>query len=293
MTTALGQLQFTAISPLAAPVAVGEKVAFTFRVCPGATVVLLATPVNVNPAPTKLTLEIVTLAFPTLVSVAPCESLLPSNTFPNSRLATLELKPVVAVTALAVAEIVSGEFGASLTSNTDPVAGPAESGAKSTLNVALFPGPTFAGIVSPLTLKPAPVTVALEIVASAVPLLSSVIVCELLDPVATFGKLALLGLAASCACPVLLAVGALGLPAGWLEDLDGALEAPTTPAHPLSPSNATLAATRAIFAVARYDLIFLTLPLLTSDPASIMVTQVWKGVRRRTTVPASRQSADS
>ena len=211
---------------------------------------MAATPVKVNPAPITDTLEIVTLVLPTLVSVAPCEFVLPSSTSPKSRLAALDDKPVVGVTALAVAVIVSGELGASLITVTDPLAGPAELGAKTTLNVALEPAATFTGIVKPLMLNPAPVTVALEIVASAVPLLSSAIVCELLDPVATFAKLALLGLAASCAWPVFAGPGALGFPAGGLEDLEGALEleAVTTPAQPFSPSNATMAIPRATFA---------------------------------------------
>jgi hypothetical protein len=117
------------------------------------------------------------------------------------------------------------------------------------LNVALEPAATVTGIVSPLMLNPVPVTVALEIVASAVPLLSTAIVCELLDPVATFVKLALLGLAASCAWPALLDAGAAGLLVGEPEGLEGVLElAPTTPAHPFSPSNAMSAIATANFA---------------------------------------------
>ena len=53
------------------------------------------------------------------------------------------------------------------------------------------------GTVSPEVLKPAPVTLALEIVTLAVPLFCSVMVCELLEPAATPGKLALVGVAES------------------------------------------------------------------------------------------------
>ena len=49
----------------------------------------------------------------------------------------------------------------------------------------------------PTTLKPAPVTVAREIVTAAVPVLVRVMVWGLLDPGATFPKFRLVGLAAS------------------------------------------------------------------------------------------------
>jgi hypothetical protein len=211
-----------------------------------------------------------------LVSVAPNEFVLPSSTLPKSKLAALEAKPVVGVTALAVAATVSGELVASLITVTEPVAEPAARGANTKLNVALEPAATFAGIVRPLMLNPVPVTVALEIVASAVPLLSSAIVCELLDPVATFVKLALLGLAASCAWPALPDVGVVGFPVG---DLDGALEleAPTTPAHPFSPSNAMSAIATANFARVPLSFvpdIFDTKYFVTSDHACFIVLPV-------------------
>jgi hypothetical protein len=114
------------IIPLAAPNVVGVNVAFRFAVCPGATVVLPPMPVEVNPAPLTDTLDIVTLALPTLVNVTTSESLLPSNTSPKLRFATLGFRSVVDVTALAVAVIVSGELGALLISETAPLAWPAE-----------------------------------------------------------------------------------------------------------------------------------------------------------------------
>jgi hypothetical protein len=249
------------MNPLTAPAAAGEKPAFRFAVCPGARVVLPTTPASVKPAPATDTLEIVTFVLPLLVSVASSEPLPPSNTSPKLRLAALDVKTLIgvtAVTALAVAEIVSGEFGALLISDTDPVACPGAFGANTTLNVAYFPAAKVAGVVSPVMLKPVPVTVALEIVASAVPLLSTVIVCELLEPVATFAKRALLGLAESCAEGVFpggvgvgVGVGALGFPAGGLEDLEDPLVAVATPAHPLIPSNANIAIAAANVAAAR------------------------------------------
>jgi hypothetical protein len=194
---------------------------------------------------------------------------LPSSTLPKSKLAALELNPVVGVTALAVAVTVSGELVASLITVTEPVACPAVLGANTKLNVALEPAVTFAGIIRPLMLNPVPVTVALEIVASAVPLLSSAIVCELLDPVATFVKLALLGLAASCAWTALLV--------GELVGLEGVLEPDTTPAHPFSPSNAISAIAAANFARLPFSFVpdtFAAEYFLTSDHACFIVLQV-------------------
>src|SRR5260221_14386497 len=70
------------------------------------------------------------------------------------------------------------------------------------------------GNARPEVLKPAPVTFALEIVRLALPPFCNVIVCELLEPIATAGKLALVGVAASCGCGVFVggATGAAFLP---------------------------------------------------------------------------------
>src|SRR5258707_6502124 len=76
-------------------------------------------------------------------------------------------------------------------------------------------------------LTPAPVTFAMEIDTLSLPPFFNVIVCELLEPIATAGKLALVGVAASCGCGVFVggATGADLLPEG--------LDPATTPAQPL------------------------------------------------------------
>jgi len=96
--------------------------------------------------------------------------------------------------------IVNGELGALLTSATDPVTLPAALGPKTALNVAVLPAAMESGTVSPVVLKPAPATVAEEIVRAALPPFVRVMVCELLVPVTTFPKAAVAGVAASCAC---------------------------------------------------------------------------------------------
>jgi hypothetical protein len=76
---------------------------------------------------------------------------------------------------------------------------PAELGVNITLKVTFWPAAMLIGTVRPEMLNPTPVTLAREIVTLAVPGFCSVIVCEL-EPVATAGKLALMGVAESCDC---------------------------------------------------------------------------------------------
>jgi hypothetical protein len=165
----------------------------------------------------------VTFAFPAFVSVALKEPVLPTNTLPKSSALVLDTSNAVAAVVLPFTEITSGEFGASLVSEIDPVMFPAVVGANTTLNVVLWPAAMLAGNVSPVWLKPAPLTAICEIVTAPVPPLDNAIVCELLEPTLTFGKLALLGAAASCGCGV--------FPGGAVPALDP-FDPITTPAQP-------------------------------------------------------------
>jgi len=185
----------------------------------------LLAPLTEYPAPVTLTPEMVTFAFPAFVSVALKELLLPSNTLPKSSALVLATSSAVAAVVLPFAEITSGEFGASLVSEIDPVMFPAVVGANTTLNVVLWPAAMLAGNVSPVWLKPAPLTAICEIVTAPVPPLDNAIVCELLEPALTLGKLALLGAAASCGCGV--------FPGGGVPALDP-FDPITTPAQPFT-----------------------------------------------------------
>jgi len=104
----------------------------------------------------------------------------------------------VAATPVPLTEMVSGEPGALLVSEIDPLALPAEVGVKTALNVELFPGLMLNGVAMPLRLNPAPEIWACEMVTVAVPELVRLIVCELLFPTVTLPKAALVGLAPSC-----------------------------------------------------------------------------------------------
>lgn len=248
-----------AIEPVAPPVVNGANVTFNIAVCVGANVVFAAAPPAVKPAPVASTLLIVTFVFPVFINVTLSELLFPTATLPKSRLPVLALNDAVVAIPLPLTAMASGEFKALLASEIVPVAAPAPVGANTTLNVALCPTAMLSGSVNPDVLKPAPLTLALLIVAVAVPVFCSVIVCELLEPMVTDGKLALAGVAESCACAVLgggVFVGGGVLGPGVLfaaETLDPA----TSPAQPLLHKHAaTATATRHFDIFCNSDLFF-------------------------------------
>ena len=105
-------------------------------------------------------------------------------------------------------------MGALLTRVIVPMTLPAELGPKTALNVAALPAAMVTGAVIPVVLKPTPVTVTEEIVTVALPLFVRLTVCELLVPVVTLPKAALVGVADNWGCvPVplkLIDVGEFG-----------------------------------------------------------------------------------
>lgn len=118
-----------------------------------------------TPLPVKLpagnvTLEIVTLEFPVFFRVVVNALLLFTFTLPNAKLLGVAVKVAVADVPVPVNDIASGEFGALLTSETDPLALPAVVGAKTTLNDVLPPAGIVLGSERPFVLKPVPVTLA-------------------------------------------------------------------------------------------------------------------------------------
>jgi hypothetical protein len=134
------------------------------------------------------------------VSVTFWELLLPMVTLPKFKLAGLAPNRNVAATPVPLTGIANGEPGALSVSETDPLTSPPEVGEKTTLNEVLLPAATDAGSERPLMLKPAPVMLAAETVRVAVPLFVRVIAWELLVPVVTFPKAALVGLEEICGC---------------------------------------------------------------------------------------------
>jgi hypothetical protein len=116
-----------------------------------------------------------------------------------------------------LSEIASGEFGALLASEIEPLTAPAEVGAKATLNEVLPPELIVTGVVRPWMLKPVPVTEADVIVTAAVPPLVSVIGVVFVLPVVTLPNATDVGFAESCgAVPVPLSEIASGEPGALL-----------------------------------------------------------------------------
>ena len=136
----------------------------------------LLTPLVVKPAPDGVTLEIVTLEFPPLVSVTFDEPVLPTLTLPKLRLVGLAFKREVAVAPVPLNARAVGELVALLARERLPDALPETAGAKATLKLALCPAATVMGKVRPLTENPVPERVSLETVKLAVPELVSLTV---------------------------------------------------------------------------------------------------------------------
>ena len=136
-----------------------------------------------------------TSAFPRLVRVTLNELVLSTFTVPKFKLSGFAPSRRAVATPVPLNEIVSGEFGASLISETEPVLLPEDVGANTALNVALLPDGITVGTMRPAILKPLPETLAREIVTLSFPVLLSLMVCELCSPMATLPKLALGGVA--------------------------------------------------------------------------------------------------
>jgi hypothetical protein len=163
----VGALLTTVIDPVTLPAALGAKTALNVAALPAAMVTGAVIPVVLNPAPVTVTEEIVTVAVPPFVRLTVCELLVPVVTLPKGALVGVAANSGCVPVPLNV--IVVGELGALLTIEMLPLALPAVVGANFALNVVLSPAPSVCGVLSPLMLRPAPVTVAPEIVTLAVP----------------------------------------------------------------------------------------------------------------------------
>lgn len=90
--------------------------------------------------------------------------------------------------------IVTGDPLALLATVTEPLSAPAAVGANKALKVSFCPADSVTGVPAPPRVKPAPLSVILEMVTLALPVLVTVIVCVADDPAFTFpnAKLVLL-----------------------------------------------------------------------------------------------------
>jgi len=146
--------------PVMLPAAAGANATFSVVDWLGVRTVPEVTPLTLNAVPVTVTLEIVTFEFPLFVSAALNELLLPTFTLPKLKLVGLAPSRKVGATPVPLREIASGEPGALLTSEMDPLAAPAAPGEKTVLNVTLVLAAIVSGTVRPVMLKPVPETFA-------------------------------------------------------------------------------------------------------------------------------------
>ena len=95
---------------------------------------------------------------PVLVSVKVCVGALPRFTLPKEMLVGFTESVVFAAVALPLRTTVAGEFAALLTSETVPLALPADCAVNCTLKLLDCPAARVSGRLRPVVLKPAPVT---------------------------------------------------------------------------------------------------------------------------------------
>ena len=180
VTTALEPCELaTVIFPLTLSEAVGLKETLMTALCPAAKASPDAIPVAVKSFAFTVTWEMVTLVFPLFVMVTFWELELPTLIPAKLKLVGFAVSVTVAAVPVPLRATALGEWGALLVMLTLPVRFPAVVGANKTLNVAVPPAGTVAGVVSPLTLKAAPVTDNCVIVREAVPVFVTVKVWDL------------------------------------------------------------------------------------------------------------------
>ncbi len=183
--------------PLTLPVAFGANTTFNSAVCPAAIVLPVIPVVTLKPAPITLICEIVRLELPVFFT-ATCKGLDPPTiSFPKLRLDAASEIVRVAVTPVPLRAIGYVGFVALLLMITLPVTLPEAAGLNPTVKFDVCPADSVSGNEIPLSLKPVPLTVALEIVVLAVPVFFNCTVCEFVVPFTTVPKLTLAGVVAS------------------------------------------------------------------------------------------------
>ena len=175
VTTALEPCELaTVIFPLTLSEAVGLKDTLITALCPAAKASPDAIPVVAKSFAFTVTWEMVTLVFPLFVTVTFWELELPTLIPVKLKLVGLAESVTVAAVPVPLKATVVGEPGALLVMLTLPLRLAAVVGANKTLNVAVPPAGTVAGVVSPLTLKALPITDNCVIVRAAVPVFVTV-----------------------------------------------------------------------------------------------------------------------
>ena len=127
----------TVTFPVTLSAAVGLKATFIDFACPGVSSTGVVIPLVFTSFALTVICEIVTFAFPVLVTVTLLELVLPALMLPKARLAGLAVRVTDAATPVPVKVTLAGELGALLEIFTVPLRLPAVAGANSALNDAL------------------------------------------------------------------------------------------------------------------------------------------------------------
>ena len=159
--------------PLTLAAEAGVNVTLKLALWPPVSVTGAVIPLKVKPAPLIPTCEIVTLEPPVLVIVPDRAWLLPTVTLPKLRVVGFD-PSAPGVTAVADNGMVRVGFEAVEVMVTLPVTLPADTGVNVTVNAALWPAVSVAGVVIPLRLNPVPVIPTCEIVTLDAPVLVNV-----------------------------------------------------------------------------------------------------------------------
>jgi hypothetical protein len=189
------------IDPLMLPADEGAKVASSVTLWDGLRVAGAVTPDSFSPATPVDTLEMLTAALPVFVTTTCLELVVPVPMVPKLRLAGFALSCPVAV-ELPVplnGTVIDGFTGSLLVMPKLPVAAATDAGVKVTASCADCPAEMVFGVVMPLIVKSAPVSVSKEMVRGVVPVLLSTRLLVLFDPTETFPKLMEDWLKESCA----------------------------------------------------------------------------------------------
>jgi hypothetical protein len=187
-------LALNAKFPLAAVLDWGVNVMLNVRLCPPFKVVGTLRPLVANPVPVTVALEMVMLDPPEFEITSDFVWVLPIDTPVKVTLVGLATR---APTVVPVPErgMLSVGFEALLVIDTFPESLAAAPGVNVTVKLALCPGCIVSEGVRPVMLKPAPVNVAAEMTAAAVPPFVRLTVCDCGVPTCTLPKFTLAGFA--------------------------------------------------------------------------------------------------
>jgi len=181
----------------------GLNATFIVWLCPGVNVTGVVKPLVVTSFALTVTCEIVRFAVPLFFKVTLLELAVPAFTLPKAKLVGFAARVTVPATPVPLSAIVEGEPGALLVIEMVPGKLPAVVGAKTALNVALAPAAIVLGVVSPLRLYPAPLTLNCDIVSDDAPVFVSVNVCDFVCPFTTLPNAKLVGAMPNPGCAAL------------------------------------------------------------------------------------------